>query len=100
FIDGEPPRCGTYAGRAEVDNCGSAHCCRWRPTGAADRWWSVKPSATPSMVRIHHLPPHETPAQGRLRAPESFPGQADASRGGRMPLVGGYTWDTSRRISA
>ena len=48
----------------------------------------VKPSATPSMVRIHHLPPHETPAQGRLCAPDSFLGYAARCQRKRPDAVG------------
>ena len=36
----------------------------------------VKPSASPSMVRIHHLPPGKTPAQGRFGVPDSLPAHA------------------------
>ena len=67
------------------------------PSGQRER--SVKPSASPSMVRIHHLPPGKTPAQGCFGVPDSFrPMQPDATGSGRMPLVVGYTWDSFRSV--
>jgi hypothetical protein len=37
---------------------------------------SVKPSAQPTLVRTQHLPPTQTPAQGRLGVPDSSAGHA------------------------
>ena len=45
---------------------------RW----AGDRPSDVKPCAQPTLVRTQHLPPGETPAQGRYGVPDSFPGHA------------------------
>jgi hypothetical protein len=60
------------------------------------------------MVRTHHLPPYETPGQGRSDAPDSFPGmQPDATQGSPMRDGAGYSrdgggldHDTVRHLSA
>jgi hypothetical protein len=68
------------------------HLRRSGPCDRAGRERSVKPSAQPTLVRTQHLPPPETPVQGRYGVPDSGTGHAARCRC-RLPLSAGYTRD-------